>query len=25
VVSRFRPGTQPDAPEVVSAIEAQLA
>ena len=25
VVSRFRPRTQPDAPEVVSAIEAQLA
>ena len=25
VVSRFRPGTQPDAPEVVSAIEAQRA
>jgi glutathione peroxidase len=24
VVSRFRPGTQPDAPEVTSVIEAQL-
>jgi glutathione peroxidase len=24
VVSRFRPRTQPDAPEVISAIEAQL-
>jgi glutathione peroxidase len=25
VVSRFRPGTQPDAPEVVSVIEAHLS